>query len=199
MQSRFFWSVLFVMVVSLVACVPIEEGHSDREQADSHYMLGVSSLNEQNPTGALKEFLEAEKFDDRDDRIQAGLAQAYWLKQAHDLSEEHFLRAIALSDNDPQYYNNLAALYLSMERYDDAMNNDGYLSEMEPEDLLKESAALKAIVNHLPGIDAALLKNNAMHYARTRNRKFSRELFRVLKAAHEKNLYSQVKVKDNGL
>jgi tetratricopeptide (TPR) repeat protein len=121
MQSRLFWSVLFVMVVSLVACVPIEEGPSDRQQADSHYMLGVSNLNEQNPTGALKEFLEAEKYDDRDDRIQAGLAQAYWLKNAYDLSEKHFLRAIELSDNDPKYYNNLAALYLTMERYDDAI------------------------------------------------------------------------------
>lgn len=121
MQSRFLCFVLFFVAVTLVACVPMEDTQPAGDKADYHYMLGVSSLNEGNPTGALKEFLEAEKYDDRDHEIQAGLAQAYWLKHAHGLAEKHFLRAIELSDNDPKYYNNIAALYLTMERYDDAI------------------------------------------------------------------------------
>ncbi len=94
---------------------------SDSKSASYHYTLGVASLNEQNPTEALREFLEAEKYDARAPRIQAALAQAYWIKQAHDLAEKHLINAIELSDDEPKYYNNLAALYLSMERYDDAI------------------------------------------------------------------------------
>ena len=87
----------------------------------------------------------------------------------------------------------------TVELYDDVINNDGYISDMEPLELLRESVALDAIVEHLPDIDKALLKNTVMQYARTRNKKFSRELFRILKAAHEKSLYSQIKGKDNGV
>lgn len=112
---------LAVLTSCLTACVPYEETKPASQQAEYHYMMGVTALDEQNPTDALKEFLLAEKNDSRDPEIQSGLAQAYWLKQAHDLAEEHFKLAIKLSDDDPKYYQNLAALYLSMERYDDSI------------------------------------------------------------------------------
>lgn len=123
MQSRLLWLLLCFFSAYLVACVPMEDSQQTGKKSDYHYMLGVSSLNEKNPTGALKEFLEAEKYDDKNPEIQAGLAQAYWLKQAHGLAEKHFLNAIQLSDNNPKYYNNIAALYLSMQRYDDAITS----------------------------------------------------------------------------
>lgn len=112
---------LFLCIFVLVACVPFEEARPDSDSAKYHYLLGVSSLGEGSTTEALKEFLEAEKFDSKDEEIQAGLAQAYWLKGAHGLAEQHMKNAITLSDGTPRYYNNLAALYLTMERYDDAI------------------------------------------------------------------------------
>jgi Tfp pilus assembly protein PilF len=121
MRYRLLLAGLTFLSTGLVACVPVEPNAPDSKKADYHYMMGVSALNEQNPTDALKELLQAEKYDPRDPEIQSGLAQAYWTKQAHALAEEHFKRAIDLSDGDPKYYNNLAALYLSMERYDDAI------------------------------------------------------------------------------
>ena len=122
MLNRLLLAGLTSLLVILPACVPVEKTQSDSATAEYHYMMGVSALNEQNPTEALKELLQAEKFKDRDPEIQDALAQAYWAKQAHDLAEDHFKRAITLSNNDPKYYNNLAALYLSMERYDDAIS-----------------------------------------------------------------------------
>lgn len=110
------------MLMILPACVPVEKTKSDSSKADYHYMMGVSALNEQNPTEALKELLQAEKFNSKDPEIQNALAQAYYSKQALDLAEEHFKRAIALSNKEPKYINNLGALYLDMERYDDAIN-----------------------------------------------------------------------------
>lgn len=121
MHCRLILTGLLLLVATLVACVPVEQARSDRENAKYHYSLGFAALSERNPTEALKEFMQAEKFDARDPEIQAGLAQSYWLKRAHALAEKHYKNALALSDNDPQYYNNLAALYLSTERYDEAI------------------------------------------------------------------------------
>lgn len=121
MQYRLFLTVLTLLAVGIVACVPYKEAKSDSETADFHYKMGTSALDEQNPTAALKEFLLAEEADDRDPKIQSSLAYAYWLKQAHDLAEQHYKNAIKLSDNDPEYYQNIAALYLSIGRDDDSI------------------------------------------------------------------------------
>ena len=121
MQYRLFLTALIYLTVCLVACVPYKEAKSDSETADYHYKMGVTALDEQNPTAALKEFLLAEEADDRDPKIQSSLAYAYWLKQAHDLAEQHYKNAIKFSDNDPEYYQNIAALYLSIGRYDDSI------------------------------------------------------------------------------
>jgi ribosome-associated protein len=87
----------------------------------------------------------------------------------------------------------------AVQQYEDMMDNNGYINENKPADFFSESVALEAIVDYLPDIDKALLKNTAIQYARTRNRKFSRELFRILKAAFEKIQYSQKQGKDNGI
>ena len=59
--------------------------------------------------------------------------------------------------------------------------------------------AIQAIVVHVPDVDQALLKNAAMQFARTRNRKFRRELFRIMKAAKEKAQFTQKSGKNNGI
>lgn len=121
MQYRMFLTGLTLMIAGLTACVPYEEARPASESAAHHYSMGVAALGEENPTDALKEFLLAAEFDSRDPKIQSGLAQAYWRKQAHGLAEKHYKNAIELSDNNPDYYQNLAALYLSLERYDDSI------------------------------------------------------------------------------
>ncbi len=119
-------TVLRLVLVTL--CLPVlltacssASGKKAEQDAKSHYLLGASALVENNPTMALQEFLLAEKADSRDADIQAGLAQAYMQKRAYELAEKHLLKAIELSDGIPQHYQNLGALYLTMERYDDAI------------------------------------------------------------------------------
>lgn len=119
MVLRLIVPVVLLMAL-LSACTPTQ-GASPQQEAKSHYLLGISALAENNPTMALQEFLLAEKADSDDADIQAGLARAYLGKRAYDLAEKHFKKAIDLSDGAPQYYNNLGALYLTMERFDDAI------------------------------------------------------------------------------
>src|SRR5210317_1929207 len=69
----------------------------------------------------------------------------------------------------------------AVQLYEDAMDNNGYISENEPTGLLADSEAIDAIVACFPQVDQVQLRNLAIQFARTRNRKFSRELFRILK------------------
>jgi ribosome-associated protein len=87
----------------------------------------------------------------------------------------------------------------AVQQYDDMVQNGGYLNENEQFGFSWESEALDNIVYHFPDVNQTSLKNTAIQFARTRNKKFSRELFRILKAALEKSLYSQIKGKDNGV
>ena len=87
----------------------------------------------------------------------------------------------------------------AVEQYEEIMHTDGFINENEPVDILMESRALETIVEQFPEIDTLLLKNTAMQFARTRNKKFTRELFRLLKAAQEKRQYAEIKEQDNGV
>jgi len=116
MYFRTLLIVLFVLLFTGCA------GTADRQiKAKPHYTLGLSFLQSDNPTLALKEFLKAEEEDPQDPQIHAGLALAYQLKKAYGLAEQHYLKALEYSNNDPMYQNNLASLYLSMERWDEAI------------------------------------------------------------------------------
>ncbi len=90
-------------------------------RAEAYYLLGVSYLQEQNPTLALKEFLQAEQINADDADLQAALGQAYQLKKAYPEAEAHYLRSLKLSRDNPQVQNNLGALYLDMQRWDQAI------------------------------------------------------------------------------
>ncbi len=116
MAYRNFAVVLLIFLLG--ACV----SSSDMEpKARPHYTLGLSHLQAGNPTFALREFLKAVEDNPNDPQVHAGLARAYQSKNAFILSEQHYKKALALSDNDPKYQNNLGALYLSMERWDQAI------------------------------------------------------------------------------
>ena len=75
--------------------------------------------------------------------------------------------------------------------YDEQKHFNGYVNENEPVNFLDDSAAIRVIISEFPEVDQNMLKNTAMQFARTRNRKHSRELFRILKAAMEKAQFSQ--------
>jgi ribosome-associated protein len=79
----------------------------------------------------------------------------------------------------------------AVQLYEEAVDGSGYREEDEPQEFLRESRTIRMIVNDLPEVDEGRLRHTAMQFARTRNRKFSRELFRLMKAAVEKAQYSQ--------
>ncbi len=113
--------VRLVSIILLLAVSGCGATRKARNEADAHYLLGASYLQQQNATMALKEFIQAAEFDPRRADIQQGLGQAYYLKKAYSESERHYLRALELTPDDPQIETNLAALYLNLQRWDDAI------------------------------------------------------------------------------
>jgi Tfp pilus assembly protein PilF len=119
--KRNLWTIPIML---LVACLLAGCGGSNKNKSDpgeAHYLLGVSYLREHNPTMALKEFLLAAEAKPQRADIQSALGQAYHFKKAYSEAEEHYLRALQLDPENPHFQNNLAALYLDMERWDDAI------------------------------------------------------------------------------
>ena len=95
------------------------------------------------------------------------------LKKQREFQEIEHLRNLLLNE--------------ALARYESILQQAGYSTEEnEPGDFWENSEAFSSIVAKFPDIDTTLIKNNAVQFAKTRNRKFSRELFRIIKAASEK-------------
>ncbi len=115
-----FRTLVFVLLIVLLASCTSTT--TKQPKSKSHYTLGLSFLQSNNPTMALREFLAAAEDDPEDPEVHAGLARAYQYKKAYSLAEKHYLKALEFSNNEPRYQNNLAALYISMERWDQAID-----------------------------------------------------------------------------
>ncbi len=109
-----------LLAFGLFACAPVDKLSPSGNDANYHFLMGSSYLSGGNPTMALQEFQQAEKLDSGNVDIHSSLAQTYMIKGAFDRAENHYLKALELSGGKPQYHNNLGALYLSMERYQEA-------------------------------------------------------------------------------
>jgi tetratricopeptide (TPR) repeat protein len=115
-------SVLLFCCCLLTACTPPAKKAEDQ---NVHYILGVSYLRENNATLALQEFQKAQAIDSRNPDVHVGLGRAYHLKKAYAEAEKHYLQALKIRPDDPLTENNLGALYLDMERLDDAARHFG--------------------------------------------------------------------------
>jgi len=121
-MRRIFSGCCCLVLLLFCGCVATNQlSENQQKQAEVHFKLGVSHLQSQNPTMALKELLIAVKHDPQNSTIQATLANAYQLKKAFPEAERHYLKALEYSDNEPRYQNNLASLYLDMQQWDKAI------------------------------------------------------------------------------
>lgn len=110
------WSILLLALV-VGGCGPTTK---PKDEVRAHHKMGQSYLARNEYTKALKELLAAEKLAPDDAAIQANLGEAYYGKRAYELSEEHYKKSLVLNPENPNVENNLAALYLDMQRWDDA-------------------------------------------------------------------------------
>lgn len=94
---------------------------SPKKQEAYHFQMGLAYLQEDNPTGALTEFLAAEKLEGDNAELANYFGIAYFRKNRFDLAEQKYLKAISLKPDYSEARNNLAVTYLGMKRWDDAI------------------------------------------------------------------------------
>lgn len=86
-----------------------------------HYQMGQSFYAENNFTGALVEFTEAEKLTPKNPELLNDLGLTYFRKGHFDVAEKKYLKALDLKPNYSEARNNLGVNYLEMKRWDDAI------------------------------------------------------------------------------
>lgn len=107
------------------------------------------------------------------------------LKKKREFQELEHLRNLLISE--------------ALQLYEDRTHENGYFNENETVEFSHDNKTLRSIVEFLPEVDEFLLKKTAIEFAKTRNRKFSRELFRIMRGAMEKAQFSKQQEKNNGL
>lgn len=111
--------LLLLLLLLLQGCAYQETA---RKEAAYHYQMGLSYLGENNPTGALIEFTEAEKATPDDPELLNYLGMAYFRKGRFDLAEQKYRRALELRPSYSEARNNLGVNYMEMKRWDDAIS-----------------------------------------------------------------------------
>ena len=94
---------------------------AQKNRAVYHYQMGQSFYAENNFSGALQEFTEAEKLTPKDAALLNDMGLTLFRKGRYDLAEGKYLRALTLKDGYSEARNNLGVNYLEMKRWDDAV------------------------------------------------------------------------------
>jgi type IV pilus assembly protein PilF len=113
-----------VLMAGLLALGCVTPNANEREhrqrQARSHYDLGVDHLANGRTELALGELLAAEEILPKDPWVQLWLAEAYRRKERLVEAEAHLLRSLKLQPGFQEAQLNLSALYIQLERYQEA-------------------------------------------------------------------------------
>lgn len=123
MKTRQSWLVWIVVLLTLaVGC-----GKRQRLKASSAQQLGKASLSEGNPEQALAELSKSWELNDKDPVTAHYLGLAYWAKarllQDTNMmvtAEEYMKKSLDMDDSQPDWRNNLCALYIDLGRYEEA-------------------------------------------------------------------------------
>jgi len=110
-----------MLAFSLLVASGCALDHAQKNRAVYHYQMGQSYYAENNFTGALQEYSEAEKLTPKDPALLNDLGLAYFRKGRYDLAEAKYLKAIGLKPQFSEARNNLGVNYLEMKRWDDAI------------------------------------------------------------------------------
>jgi Tfp pilus assembly protein PilF len=94
---------------------------STERRTQAHYKLGVEHLRQGQPALAIRELRAATEYDPSDVWVRLALAEAYRMKGHLDLAESELNTALRLRPDFQQARLNLSALYIQMERYEEAV------------------------------------------------------------------------------
>jgi type IV pilus assembly protein PilF len=111
----------FMLVLTLLFASGCALSQAQKNSSVYHYQMGQSFYAENNFTGALLEFTEAEKLTPKDPALLNDLGLTFFRKGRFDLAEAKYLKALQLKPVYSEARNNLGVNYLEMKRWEDAI------------------------------------------------------------------------------
>jgi Tfp pilus assembly protein PilF len=90
-------------------------------EIDQHYKLGLLSLRNGNLAQAHEEFEKIKAIAPKNDRAYSGLGLTFYLQGKFDLALRSYQKAIDLNPEEPEYYNNMAAVLGKLGRWNDVI------------------------------------------------------------------------------
>lgn len=102
-----------------VGCTPSQE---NALKASIYSNLGMTYLQQGDPTSALRELLEAERLNPKDPHIQFALGWAYSAKGRFPLALEHYQKTLVLDPKYTEAHNAMGATYLEVGKWDEALH-----------------------------------------------------------------------------
>ena len=105
-----------------LGCANGEQAREDAlGQVSAHYDMGVDYLKSGNSAMAVRELQAALAIDEAQPRVHHALAEAYRVTGHFTESESHLTRALVLNPTFQGARLSLSALYIQLERYEDAI------------------------------------------------------------------------------
>lgn len=116
-----FFSLLFsIMVLSSCTSIPKIIVLHDPLSMDEHITLGHSYELKGEYDYAVQEYKRALKGSDRDYRPLFYLGNVYYKKKEYGKAQKYYNKALRIAPDNGDIRNNLAWVYMDMERYEDA-------------------------------------------------------------------------------
>jgi type IV pilus assembly protein PilF len=119
-SATFLFLCLFVAVIAVFGCA--EDKALRKRQAQAKQDLGRTLLAEGNYTAGMGELIDAAAIDPKNPEIQNELALAYREMEMYPKAIEHFNKAVELTPDYSEAYNNLGTVYLILKQWDSAIN-----------------------------------------------------------------------------
>jgi type IV pilus assembly protein PilF len=116
MRQIFTITFLLLLSLFLFSC-----SLKDQAKIDTHFQLGIASLQEGDMTEALRQLLQAEQLEQEDPEIHNALGLAYLGKEKYEKAIEHFTSAVELKPDYPEAHNNMGVSYLRLYRWEKAI------------------------------------------------------------------------------
>lgn len=108
--------LLIALPLFILSCASVDEERQLKlNEAEVHYKLGVSRLNENQIQIALIEFKKAIEASPLDKRFYQGIGIVYLQLEEYEKAKRSFLKAIQIDPDFGEAYNNLGVTYRKMD------------------------------------------------------------------------------------
>ena len=111
-----------IVMTALLLCGGCSTSEQNRQKAVLHTRLGHQYLQQGDPTSALRELMEAQKFNPEDANVHYALGWAYSAKRLFPQALESYRETLRLDPKYTEAHNAIGAIHLEIGQYDAAIS-----------------------------------------------------------------------------